>query len=124
MPSRTLYSRRSVLILLTGVLLLFIITFSLWVINTFYTVIEEEAFEGFVFSKERSSELLGFMVSNDQSIGSYWTPSKNQILAIEDQLSSKVEEQILTLAPWLKRAKRKYLGFLRDGNKIVLIIGF
>ncbi len=125
MLSRHSFPRRSVLLLLSGSILVFIIVLlALWLIDPSYTAIDEEDFEGVIFSDRRSSDLLGVMVTNDRNEDSYWTPPEKQILALEERLRIRVQEQLPLLAPWLNTYRRQYFGFVRDGKQLIMIVGF
>ena len=125
MPLRLTSPRRSVLLFISvSFLILVFALLVLWLVDPSYTVIDEEAFEGVIFSGRRSSDLLGVMVTNDRNEDSYWTPPEKQILALEERLRIRVQDQLPLLAPWLNTYKRQYFGFVRDGKQLIMIVGF
>ena len=119
-----MYRYRFLLIplLLVSVAILALAAF--WLLKPANPIIAGKDFEGVVFTKENAADLLGVAVSNDRSGEAYWTPAKADIINVESQLALYAERQAPALAVQLPSFKRQYFGFIRDGKRLILIVGF
>ena len=79
-------------------------------------------FEGVIFGKKAAARTLGSMLTNEK--GGYWTPKRNDILAMETQLSARVLGEYSQLATDLVRYRRQYFGITRGGSRKVYVVGF
>jgi len=113
------------LLLGSGLFLIVIVTIVvLLLLRPANKIIREERFEGVIFSKENAAQVMGFMLTNDRADNAYWTPTKGEIVTIEEQFAPYVQDQLPAVARNLSGYKRQYIGFERDGRRQLMIVGF
>jgi hypothetical protein len=76
----------------------FVIVVFIWRPLAGNKIISESSFEGVIFTEGNSANLLGVMLVERREEGAYWTPQKSHILALEEQLTLRVQEQLPLLA--------------------------
>jgi hypothetical protein len=81
-------------------------------------------YEGIIFSRQNAQRLLGVALVNEHSEGAYWTPSKNDIGEMERELQAYAQVRLPELSQRLGEFRRQYFGFVRKGEKMILVIGF
>ena len=117
-------SKRIITLGLILLLIIVIMILVVWLLQPGTTVITEKEFEGVIFTKERAADVLRYIVVNEVTEEAYWTPSKDEVFALEQQLNINIARKDLEFKGQLSDFKRQYFGFIRDGNQLVLIVGF
>jgi hypothetical protein len=118
-------SRKHVLLL--GIGLILILTLGaviIWFRTPGYTVIRNQDFEGVIFSKVRAVDLLGVMLLNEHDDDMYWTPTEDDIIALEKRIREYAAANLPALDPHLSLVKRQYYGFVRQESPIIMVVGF
>lgn len=105
---------RKLLLSFALLLLLFHIFIAvIWLSQPANEVITEKGIEGVIFTKENAPDVLRYVVVSEKTEDEYWTPTKKDILRMEEQLGGYVGEQMPALALQLTNSKRQYFGFFR-----------
>lgn len=64
------------------------------------------------------------MLLSERAENAHWTPTKEELSAMEKNLSNYVGEQIPEVSVELSQFNRQYFGFFRDDMKLIMIILF
>jgi hypothetical protein len=105
-------------------LLLLIAAVAIWLLNPSNEVIIANELEGVIFHRNNASKVLGYMLTNEQSIEAYWNPTKADILEMEKEFTQYLQVNLPEIAPKLSSYKRQYFGFNREGVNLIFIVGF
>ncbi len=54
----------------------------------------------------------------------FWTPARRDIRRLEGALSRYAARDALSAAPWWAQARRQYIGFDREGQHRIYVVGF
>lgn len=118
-------SRKRILLIGIGLLLLLILGAALiWFRTPAYTIIRQQDFEGVIFNKRRAADQLGVMLLNEHDDAMYWTPTEDDILALEKRFREYTAANLPALNPRLSLVKRQYYGFVRQESPIIMVVGF
>jgi hypothetical protein len=85
-------------------------------------VIRRGDLEGAIFGRQAAADVMRSTLAQDAT--NYWTPTRGQILAMEERLRMHVWLEHPVLARSLSEYKRQYFGFVREGQRRILIVGF
>jgi hypothetical protein len=113
---------RKLIISLALLLFLFLIVVVILFLQPTNQIITEKGFEGVIFRRENAPDVLRYMLVSEKTEDEYWTPTKNDILGMEEQLVRYVAEQMPALQ--LADFKRQYFGFYREGKQLIMVVGF
>ncbi len=126
--SRPFKSKRLLVFIVLGsltlLLILLLVLATIFLLVPSNRIITGKDFEGVIFSDRNAAVSLRFMLVNETGEDAYWTPSKAEIVDMEVQLDSYVNEQVPALGPWLNSYRRQYFGFIRDGKQLIMVVGF
>ncbi len=84
--------------------------------------IRREGLQGVIFGRQETAALMRATLADDAD--HYWTPTRRQILTLEERLRMYAWLRHPTLGRELSTYTRQYYGFIRDGRRRVLIVGF
>jgi len=115
-------SYRKILAFLLSLLLIAVI--AVLILNRDRKAVSDDEFDGIIFVGEKSAELLGVTLINDQAKGAYWTPSKAVVRELESKLVIHVSEHSPEISQILETYRRQYFGFVREGIKMIYVVGF
>jgi hypothetical protein len=77
-----------------------------------------------IFHNKNAVDILGVMLSNEQSEETYWIPKKADIFAAESQLLSRLQSELPELASKFSLYRRQFYGFVRQGRQWIFVVGF
>lgn len=106
------------------VLAICLLSLASWFLYPRNKMVVGDDYQGVIFHRNYSDDELGMMLMKDIEEDAYWTPSKAEISILEDNLKRHVQDQMPVLALNLANYKRQYFGFIRQGRKLVFLVGF
>ncbi len=112
------------LIVLVVLILVLILIIGRLLLNPANTSVRENEYVGIIFSGKKAADQLGVMLLNERNDAEYWTPSKDDIMALEKRFREYVEANLPALDPARALFRRQYYGFVRQNRPIIMIVGF
>jgi len=81
-----------------------------------FTRIQAQGIDGVIVPDARAS---AFYVGHYSAPSSYWTPSADEVMALERALPAHLAHAAAQLVPKLGRYKRQYVGVVENGARLV-----
>ena len=64
------------------------------------------------------------MLLNQHDYQMYWTPTEDEIIALEKRFSEYAAANLPALNPRLSLVKRQHYGFVRQESPKIMVVGF
>ncbi|MBC7235508.1 MAG: hypothetical protein H5T69_06675 [Chloroflexi bacterium] len=117
--SRTSRWARNAVLALCGLVILMVIY--LWLRTSTYTI-SRSGGKDVVLGRHAAERAVGALFTGRQT--AFWTPSRRQIRSIEAGLRDYVAQSEPAALTQLEKGRRQYIGFFRDGQERVYIVGY
>jgi hypothetical protein len=78
--------------------------------------------EGIIFGPREAAEIMGSTLSEQGD--DYWAPSRRDVVAVERHIGARILSEHPGHSSEFARYGRQYYGFVRRGERHILVVGF